>query len=42
MAKPENQGDQEYKARPSALRLLARREHSRLELSLKLRHRKIE
>lgn len=42
MAKPENQGDQEYKARSSALRLLARREHSRLELSLKLRQRKIE
>lgn len=42
MAKPENQDDQEYKARSSALRLLARREHSRLELSLKLRQRKIE
>lgn len=42
MAKPENQDDQEYKARASALRLLARREHSRLELSLKLRQRKIE
>lgn len=42
MAKPENQDDQQYKARSSALRLLARREHSRLELSLKLRQRKIE
>ncbi|MCK2149909.1 regulatory protein RecX [Marinobacter alexandrii] len=42
MAKPENQDDQEYKARSAALRLLARREHSRLELSLKLRQRKIE
>lgn len=36
--KPE---DQEYKARSTALRLLARREHSRLELSLKLRQRAI-
>ncbi|MBW4936157.1 regulatory protein RecX [Marinobacter sp. F4206] len=42
MAKRENQDDQEYKARASALRLLARREHSRLELSLKLRQRKID
>lgn len=42
MAKRENQDDQEYKARSVALRLLARREHSRLELSLKLRQRKIE
>ncbi|MBW7472380.1 regulatory protein RecX [Marinobacter sp. M216] len=42
MTKPENQDDQEYKARAAALRLLARREHSRLELSLKLRQRKIE
>ena len=42
MVKPENQDDQEYKARAAALRLLARREHSRLELSLKLRQRKIE
>ncbi|MBW0149046.1 regulatory protein RecX [Marinobacter arenosus] len=42
MAKPENQDDQEYKARATALRLLARREHSRTELSLKLRQRKIE
>lgn len=41
MAKPENKDDQEYKARAAALRLLARREHSRLELSLKLRQRKI-
>lgn len=41
MAKQENQDDQEYKARATALRLLARREHSRLELSLKLRQRNI-
>ena len=42
MAKQENQDDQEYKARAAALRLLARREHSRLELSLKLRQRRFE
>ncbi|AOY88164.1 recombinase RecX [Marinobacter salinus] len=42
MAKQENQDDHEYKARSVALRLLARREHSRLELSLKLRQRKID
>ncbi len=41
MAKPENQDDQEYRARSAALRLLARREHSRLELTLKLRQRKL-
>ncbi|MEC7727954.1 MAG: regulatory protein RecX [Pseudomonadota bacterium] len=41
MAKPENQDDQEYRARAAALRLLARREHSRLELTLKLRQRKV-
>ncbi|MDY6841784.1 MAG: regulatory protein RecX [Pseudomonadota bacterium] len=41
MAKQENQDDQEYKARATALRLLARREHSRLELSLKLCQRKL-
>ena len=41
MAKQENQDDQEYKARATALRLLARREHSRLELHLKLRQRKV-
>ncbi|RBP25645.1 regulatory protein [Marinobacter pelagius] len=40
MAKQENQDDQEYKARAAALRLLARREHSRLELALKLRQRR--
>lgn len=39
MAKQE---DPEHKARAAALRLLARREHSRLELDLKLRQRKIE
>lgn len=42
MAKQEKPDDQEYKARSVALRLLARREHSRLELSLKLRQRQIE
>ncbi|MGM0768840.1 MAG: regulatory protein RecX [Pseudomonadota bacterium] len=42
MAKEENPEDQEYKARSVALRLLARREHSRMELNLKLRQRKIE
>lgn len=41
MAKPENQDDQEYRARSAALRLLARREHSRFELTLKLRQRKL-
>ncbi len=41
MAKQENDNDQDYKARATALRLLARREHSRLELSLKLRQRKL-
>ncbi|MBD3641940.1 MAG: regulatory protein RecX [Marinobacter sp.] len=42
MAKQENQDDQDYKARAAALRLLARREHSRLELSMKLRQRRFE
>ncbi|MDF0752319.1 recombination regulator RecX [Marinobacter sp. 71-i] len=42
MGKETNQEDQEQKARSAALRLLARREHSRLELALKLRQRKIE
>lgn len=36
------QDDPEQKARSAALRLLARREHSRLELDLKLRQRKVE
>lgn len=36
------QDDPEQKARAAALRLLARREHSRLELDLKLRQRKVE
>lgn len=40
--KDEKQHDPEYQARAVALRLLARREHSRQELSLKLRQRKIE
>lgn len=42
MAKDEKEQDQEYKARSVALRLLARREHSRYELSLKLRQRQID
>ncbi|MBO6849282.1 MAG: regulatory protein RecX, partial [Marinobacter sp.] len=42
MAEQEKPDDQDYKARSVALRLLARREHSRLELSLKLRQRQIE
>ena len=42
MSNQENQDDQEYRARSVALRLLARREHSRQELSLKLRQRRIE
>ncbi|MCL7943893.1 regulatory protein RecX [Marinobacter sp. ATCH36] len=42
MGKASNQDDQDYRARSAALRLLARREHSRLELSLKLRQRKID
>jgi len=42
MAKQENCDDQEYKARSVALRLLARREHSRQELTLKLQQRKID
>ncbi|MBK1874290.1 regulatory protein RecX [Marinobacter sp. 1-3A] len=42
MAKQENSDEQEYKARSVALRLLARREHSRQELALKLRQRKLE
>ncbi len=42
MAKQENSDDQEYKARSVALRLLARREHSRQELTLKLRQRKLD
>ena len=39
MAIDKNQDDPEQKARASTLRLLARREHSRQELSLKLRQR---
>ncbi|GGE78998.1 regulatory protein RecX [Streptosporangium jomthongense] len=42
MSKQENGGDQEYKARSVALRLLARREHSRQELAMKLRQRKLD
>lgn len=42
MPKHENTDDQEYKARSVALRLLARREHSRFELTRKLRQRKLE
>lgn len=39
MAIDKNRDDPELKARASALRLLARREHSRQELALKLRQR---
>lgn len=42
MAKQINSEDQEYKARSAALRLLARREHSRQELTLKLRQRQLD
>lgn len=42
MAKDEKDQGQEYRARSVALRLLARREHSRYELSLKLRQRQID
>lgn len=42
MGKAANSEDEDYKARSVALRLLARREHSRLELALKLRQRKID
>ncbi len=42
MAKQENSDDQDYKARSVALRLLARREHSRQELTLKLRQRQLD
>ncbi len=42
MGKDSKQDDPEYKARSVALRLLARREHSRYELALKLRQRQIE
>ncbi|MBZ0333367.1 regulatory protein RecX [Marinobacter sp. JH2] len=42
MGKDSKLDDPEYKARAAALRLLARREHSRQELSLKLRQRNIE
>lgn len=42
MAKDQKQQDPEQYARSVALRLLARREHSRMELTLKLRQRKIE
>ncbi|MFV8570668.1 regulatory protein RecX [Marinobacter sp. SBS5] len=41
MGKDSKQDDPEYKARSVALRLLARREHSRQELSLKLRQRQL-
>ncbi|QSP94282.1 regulatory protein RecX [Marinobacter salinisoli] len=42
MAKQENQDDPLHKARSVALRLLARREHSRMELTMKLRQRRID
>ena len=41
MAKDQKHDDPEYQARSVALRLLARREHSRYELALKLRQRMI-
>ena len=41
MAKSENDQDDDYKARAVALRLLARREHSRLELTRKLLQRQL-
>ncbi|RBW51378.1 regulatory protein RecX [Marinobacter sp. F3R11] len=42
MAKQKNSDDQEYRTRSVALRLLARREHSRQELTLKLQQRKLD
>ena len=42
MGKDLKQDDPEYRARSVALRLLARREHSRHELSLKLRQRQVQ
>ncbi|MBY6034835.1 regulatory protein RecX [Marinobacter daepoensis] len=42
MAKDQKHADPEYLARSAALRLLARREHSRYELTLKLRQRHLE
>jgi regulatory protein len=41
MAKSENDQNDDYKARSVALRLLARREHSRLELTRKLLQRQL-
>jgi regulatory protein len=41
MVKSENGQDDDYKARSVALRLLARREHSRLELTRKLLQRQL-
>lgn len=42
MAKRKTEEDPQTRARSVALRLLARREHSRYELAMKLRQRKIE
>ena len=42
MAKGKTEEDPQTRARSAALRLLARREHSRYELAMKLRQRKIE
>lgn len=42
MAKDKAEEDPDMKARSVALRLLARREHSRYELAMKLRQRKLE
>lgn len=41
MGKTQDTDDPEYKARATALRLLARREHSRSELTRKLRQREL-
>jgi len=41
MAKSENEQNDDYRARSVALRLLARREHSRLELTRKLLQRQL-
>ncbi|HCW88555.1 MAG TPA: recombinase RecX [Marinobacter sp.] len=42
MAKGKTQEDPQTRARSAALRLLARREHSRYELAIKLRQRRLE
>lgn len=42
MVRERHNEDPEHQAKSAALRLLARREHSRFELTLKLRQRKLE